>query len=181
MAASQGIPYESLAKDYSKTNYSSMRAALNEAWKLYGYYRQWFARSYCQPFWEMLVEEAWLRGFITLPPGAPDFYEARELWCNATWVGPARGFVDPVKEIEAIILALQNNLMTYGEAWAERGGDWDEGSAVMLSEAAMLGRLAAAKPDAQKATKGRGGTPQSDESRSDDEQSSGQRDGDDDD
>lgn len=179
MAASQGIPYESLAKDYSKTNYSSMRAALNEAWKLYGYYRQWFARSYCQPFWEMLVEEAWLRGFITLPRGAPDFYEARELWCNATWIGPARGFVDPVKEIEAIILALQNNLMTYGEAWAERGGDWDEGSAVMLSEAAMLGRLAAAKPDAP--TAGRGGTSQSDGHPSRDVQGDSQRDGDDDD
>ena len=104
MAASQGIPYESLAKDYSKTNYSSMRAALNEAWKLYGYYRQWFARAYCQPLWEMLVEEAWLRGFIRLPEDGPDFYEARELWCNASWVGPARGFVDPVKEIQAVIM-----------------------------------------------------------------------------
>lgn len=143
MAASQGIPYETLAKDYSKTNYSSMRAALNEAWKLYGYYRQWFARAYCQPLWEMLVEEAWLRGYVRLPKGAPDFYAARELWCNASWVGPARGFVDPVKEVEAVILALQHRLMTYGEAWAERGGDWDEGVETMLAEAPLLERLGA--------------------------------------
>lgn len=143
MAASQGIPYETLAKDYSKTNYSSMRAALNEAWKLYSYYRQWFARAYCQPLWEMLVEEAWLRGFVKLPKGGPDFYDARELWCNASWVGPARGFVDPVKEVEAIILALQNRLMTYGEAWAERGGDWDEGAETMLAEAPRLAQLGA--------------------------------------
>ncbi len=141
MAASQGIPYESLAKDYSKTNYSSMRAALNEAWKLYSFYRQWFARSYCQPLWEMLVEEAWLRGYVRLPATGPDFYAARELWCNASWVGPARGFVDPVKEIEAIILALQNRLMTYGEAWAERGGDFDEGAETMLAELPMLQKL----------------------------------------
>lgn len=146
MAASQGIPYETLAKDYSKTNYSSMRAALNEAWKLYSYYRQWFARSYCQPIWEMVIEEAILRGYVTLSKGAPDFYAARELWCNASWIGPARGFVDPVKEIQAVVMALQHHLMTYGEAWGERGGDWDEGSETMLSEAPMLRRLVEAKP-----------------------------------
>ncbi len=144
MAASQGIPYESLAKDYSKTNYSSMRAALNEAWKVYGYYRQWFARAYCQPFWEMLVEEAWLRGLVHLPQDGPDFYEARDLWCNASWVGPARGFVDPVKEVQAVIMALENRLMTYSEAWAERGGDFEEGAETMLTEADILQRLDAA-------------------------------------
>lgn len=141
MAASQGIPYETLAKDYSKTNYSSMRAALNEAWKLYDYYRSWFARQYCQPIWEMVVEEAWLRGMFTLPDGAPDFYDARDLWCNANWVGPAKGFVDPVKEIQATILALQNKLTTMHEAWAERGGDWDEASQVLLEEQKILQKL----------------------------------------
>lgn len=141
MAASQGIPYESLAKDYSKTNYSSMRAALNEAWKLYNYYRQWFARSYCQPLWEMLQEEAILRGYVRLPKDAPSFQSCPELWCNASWVGPARGFVDPVKEIQSIILALQNGLMTYGEAWAERGGDFDEGAETMLAEKKTLENL----------------------------------------
>ena len=146
MAASQGIPYETLAKDYSKTNYSSMRAALNEAWKLYNYYRQWFARSYCQPIWEMVMEEAVLRGYVSLPSSAPDFYAARELWCNASWIGPARGFVDPVKEIQAVVMALQHNLMTYGEAWGERGGDWDEGSDTILHEAPKLRRIVEAKP-----------------------------------
>ncbi len=47
IASSWGIPYESLTKDFSKTNYSSMRAALNEAWKLYLFYRKWFGRMYC--------------------------------------------------------------------------------------------------------------------------------------
>lgn len=141
MAASQGISYETLAKDYSKTNYSSMRAALNESWKLYSYYRQWFARSYCQPLWQMLQEEAVLRGYVHLPKGAPSFGECPELWCNASWVGPARGFVDPVKEIQSIILALQNGLMTYGEAWAERGGDFDEGAETMLAERQVLKNL----------------------------------------
>ena len=153
-AASVGIPYESLTKDFSKTNYSSARAALNEAWKLYSFYRQWFGRLYCQPVYEMVLEEAFLRGMFELPKGAPGFYEARAFWCNADWIGPSRGSVDPVKEITATILALQNRLMTYGEAWAERGGDFDEGLARMLEEDPMLALLGplnlstkAAKPD----------------------------------
>lgn len=48
-AASVGIPYESLTKDFSKTNYSSARAALNEAWKLYSFYRNWFGGFTASP------------------------------------------------------------------------------------------------------------------------------------
>lgn len=148
MSASLGIPYESLSKDFSKTNYSSARAALNEAWKLYQFYRRWFARMYCQPIYEMVMEEAYLRGFLPLPSGAPGFYEARRFWCCATWVGPARGFVDPVKEITATVMALKNRLTTYGEAWMERGGDFDEGLEIMRDESERLATLPSLNLDA---------------------------------
>lgn len=162
-AASVGIPYESLTKDFSKTNYSSARAALNEAWKLYSFYRHWFGRLYCQPVYEMVIEEAYLRGFFELPKGAPGFYEARKFWCNADWIGPSRGFVDPVKEITATILALQNRLMTYGEAWAERGGDFDEGLARMLEESPLLERLGLLSLSAKTAKPGKGAASEDEE------------------
>ncbi len=156
LAAMLGIPYESLAKDFSKTNYSSMRAALNEAWKLYMFYRRWFGRLYTQPVWEMAVEEAYLRNFLGLADDidalspAPGFYEGREYWCSATWVGPARGSIDPVKEIQATIMALEARLATYGEAWAERGGDFADALPVMEEELIALGKLP--KPVAPKLT-----------------------------
>lgn len=141
MSASLGIPYESLSKDFSRTNYSSARAALNEAWKLYTFYRQWFARMYCQPLWEMVMEEAYLRGLLVLPKSAPGFYEARRFWCSSVWVGPARGFVDPVKEITAVVMALQNRLTTWGEAWMERGGDFGDALPIMREEARQMSDL----------------------------------------
>ena len=146
-AASMGIPYESLSKDFSKTNYSSARAALNEAWKLYQFYRRWFARLYTQPVWEMVIEEAYLRNVCGLADAidalspAPGFYEGRAYWCSASWIGPSRGSIDPVKEIQAVILALKNHLMTYGEAWAERGGDFADALPVMEEELLSLARL----------------------------------------
>ena len=146
-SAMLGIPYESLTKDYSATNYSSMRAALNEAWKLNLFYRRWFARLYCQPIWDMVVEEAYLRNFLGLADdldaaGAKmGFYEGRRYWCSAEWIGPAKGFIDPTKEIEATILALQARLMTYADAWAERGGDFADALPQMQEEQKMLGSL----------------------------------------
>ena len=126
MAASLGISYEVLTKDFSKTNYSSARAALLESWRLFLLYRTWLVRHFCQPIWSMVIEEAWLNGRLKFPAGAPDFYDAMYHYCQATWIGPARGYVDPVKEISATVTALENRLTTYSEAIAERGRDFEE-------------------------------------------------------
>ncbi|MDL2275155.1 phage portal protein [Desulfosarcina sp. OttesenSCG-928-G10] len=122
-----GISYESIMKDFSKSNYSSARAALNEDWKTFHLYRSLFARHYCQKNYCMVQEEAYLRGELRLPAVGLDFYDAIHLWTNAYWYGPRRGFVDPVKEIQGNLLAIANRLMTRTEHWAEMGGDFWEG------------------------------------------------------
>jgi lambda family phage portal protein len=146
MAASIEMPYEVLAKDFSKTNYSSARAALLEAWRVYLLYRSWLTRHYCQPIWDMIIEEAWLAGLIKLPSGAPDFYDARFLYTQALWIGPARGYVDPVKEIAATVQALENRLMTWSEALAERGRDFDETMDEREEEEIRLAEFAPQQP-----------------------------------
>lgn len=146
MAASIGMPYEVLAKDFSKTNYSSARAALLEAWRVFLLYRSWLVRHYCRPIWDMVIEEAWLAGLITLPSGAPDFYDARAAYTQALWIGPPRGYVDPVKEIAATATALEKRLMTYSEALAERGRDFDEVMDEREEEEARLAMFSAPSP-----------------------------------
>ncbi len=142
MAASIEMPYEVLAKDFSKTNYSSARAALLEAWRVFLIYRSWLTRHYCQPIWSMVIEEAWLSGALKLPTGAPDFYDARSAYTQALWIGPARGYVDPVKEIAATATELEHRLVTYSEALAERGRDFDEVMDEREEEEARLARFA---------------------------------------
>lgn len=141
LASSLEIPYEVLTKDFSKTTYSSARAALLEAWRVYEVYRAFFVRHYCQPIWTMVQEEAWLRGYLQLPKGAPDFYAAMPYWCSTRWIGPARGYIDPTKEIEANITAIEAGLMTRSEAVAERGGDFDEVTTQLAHEQARLHEL----------------------------------------
>ena len=126
LSAATNMPYEVLAKDFSKTNYSSARASLLEAWRVYLLYRAGMVNWFCQPVYEQIMEEAFLRGMLDIPAGAPDFYEAKAEWCNAMWIGAARGHIDPVKENTANHQGLEDNATTLANIVAEQGGDdWE--------------------------------------------------------
>lgn len=125
IGAAIGMPYEVIAKDFSKTNYSSARAALLEAWRIYKFYQKWLVHGFCQPSWNLVIEEAWLSGMIRLPKSAPDFYDAMPAYCRAIWIPPRKGHVDPVKEVKALVESIDANLITQAEAVAEMGGDWE--------------------------------------------------------
>lgn len=124
-SASTGQPYEIVAKDFSKTNYSSARAALLEVWKLHTMYQDWFVRRYLQRVWMMVLEEAFLRGRLSMPAGAPGFYEYMRAWGAAVWTRPPRGNVDPVKERKSDQMGLDTLTETRTSICHARGQDWD--------------------------------------------------------
>lgn len=116
------LPYELLAKDFSKTNYSSARAALLEARKFFLFRQAWLAKRLCQPVFEMVMEEAWLRNEIT----APDFLEKKRDYCKAKWIPNGWQWVDPVKEAKGAEISLNNNMTTLSNILSARGEDLDE-------------------------------------------------------
>jgi lambda family phage portal protein len=116
------IPYELLLKDFSKTNYSSARAALLEAWRFFNGRRSWLANSWATPVYELWLEEAVNKGLID----APDFYQNRYAYTRCKWIGPGRGWVDPVKEAQACQLRMEIGLSTLEEECASQGLDWEE-------------------------------------------------------
>ncbi|BCS94906.1 phage portal protein [Desulfoluna limicola] len=120
-----GMPYEVVAKDFSKTNYSSARAALMEAWRVFGFYQKWLVDKFCQKVWEMVLEEAWLRGMITLPAGSPDWYDARYAYTRATWIPPERDDVDPLKTARANQINRESGNVTLAKIAARQGLDVD--------------------------------------------------------
>lgn len=115
------MPYELLMKDFSKTNYSSARAALLEAWRFFMSRRHWLATYWCNPVYELWLEEAVNAGEIE----APDFYENRAAYCRAKWIGPGRGWIDPLKEAQASELRMKT-VSTMEMECAEQGLDWEE-------------------------------------------------------
>lgn len=70
IAAGMNIPYELLLKDFSRTNYSSARAAMLEAWRYFHGRRRWIMDYWLRPIYELFLEEAVNSGLIE----APDFY-----------------------------------------------------------------------------------------------------------
>ncbi len=123
IGAALGLPLELVLKDFSKTNYSSARAALLEARRFFRGYQQWFAARVCQPVWEMVTEEAWLRE--DLPP-VNLFTDQRDEYLAARWIYPGWGWVDPVKEVESSTMAINATLSTLAEECASQGRDWEE-------------------------------------------------------
>jgi lambda family phage portal protein len=117
-----GLPYELVAKDFSKVNYSSARAALLQAYKYFRYRQGWLTRYLCQPVWDMVIEEAYLKGDID----APQFYKNSQDWTRARWVPDGWEWVDPLKEVKAQETAMQNNITSLADVCASQGRDYEE-------------------------------------------------------
>ena len=122
MGAALGLPYELVAKDFSKTNYSSARAALLEARRYFKTRQEWLSGRLCQPIWEMVLEEAYLKGELPVN----NFYEKRLDWTRARWITPGWAWVDPLKEVKASKEAVASNLSTLADELASQGKDVDE-------------------------------------------------------
>jgi len=122
IAAGLNMPYELLLKDFSKTNYSSARAALLEAWRFFLGRRKWLCDYWCTPAYELWLEEAVSQGLVE----APGFYENRYAYSKCKWIGPGRGWVDPVKEADAAETRMKINISTLEDECAEQGRDWEE-------------------------------------------------------
>ena len=119
-----GIPQELLFLHFT-ASYSASRGALLEAWKLFKYWRKWFASNFCQRVYEAFIDEAVRLGRIVAPLYAQDDYHAK-LYTWAEWVGPSQGQLDPTKEVAAAVERISNNLSTYQRECGElTGEDWD--------------------------------------------------------
>ena len=122
-------------------SYSASRGALLEAWKLFRYWRSWFAENFCQPIYEEWLSEAVMKGRIQAPGNYDDDY-TRKLYAWSTWTGPAQGQLDPVKEVNASILKVQHGFSTYQRETGElTGEDFDLNMKALKRERSLIGNV----------------------------------------
>lgn len=124
IGAALEIPSDLLLKSFNGS-YSASRAALLEAWKAFKMRRKWFVDDFCAPVYELWLDEAVSRGRIH----APGFLTnplIRAAYLGCEWIGPSQGQLDPVKEVTAEILAIEEGLTTRQQATIrQNGGQWD--------------------------------------------------------
>lgn len=141
IAAILGVSYEQLSKDYSKTNYSSARAANNETWKTMQAVKRNVADRFANIIYALWLEEAIAVGEITsLPRNAPSFWDKmnKDAYSAAEWIGASRGQIDELKETQAAVLRLQTGLSTYEQEHARLGNDWRQVFAQQQREQAEI-------------------------------------------
>jgi lambda family phage portal protein len=151
MAAQLGVSAEQITQDWSKTNYSSARAALLESWKTLTRRSSEFKTGTATPVYSSWLEEAMERGDLddVLPFGGmtPDYVEARTAYSRSEWLGVARGWIDPTKEAAGSVMRMDGGLSTLKKECSEQGLDWEEVIAQRKIEVAAFRKAGLALPD----------------------------------
>lgn len=129
IAASLGISYEQLSRDFSKTNYSSGRAAMGETERRLAAVKKLVADGIASFIYRLWFEEAINARQIESVRGRrlPPFYEGlnADAYCACDWIGAGRGQVDEMKETQAAALRLRSGISTKEIEIARlHGGDW---------------------------------------------------------
>jgi len=126
IASSLDLSYEQLSMDWSQVNYSSARAAFLEVWRSVESFVDLFKSKIGRPILLALIDDAIGSGRIVVPDHVPDIFENPRAWLNGIWLGPARGWVDPVKEPMGAGLEMEIGAASHQDIAARQGRDWQE-------------------------------------------------------
>lgn len=120
ISAGLNISYNTLANDLEGVNYSSIRAGLFDEREHYKSLQNWFIDSFIQPVFEAWLEASILNGVFPFGIGKFDKMNSPK-WCPRRWP-----WVDPLKDIQANILAINNGLNSKRNIISATGGDIED-------------------------------------------------------
>lgn len=124
IGSSLNVPREVLLQSYN-SNYSASRATIAGAEKGNKILRSEFAKKFCTPVWEMVIDWGIRSEFIDAP-GYFDNEMNRRAVLRATWMGPSPIVIDPTKEVQAWKIAIDERLATRDQATVSMyGSDWE--------------------------------------------------------
>jgi lambda family phage portal protein len=119
IAASVGLPYHLVTGDVRQANYSSLRAELVEFRRRVGQLQHGVvAHQLCRPIWRRWLEAATLSGALDL--------EDLNTALPVQWIPPRWDWVDPLKDIQAQLLAIEAGLLSRRKAVEATGYDIEE-------------------------------------------------------
>lgn len=142
IAKSLGVSFEQLSGDFSKTNYSSARAAMGESFKYFMGKRETIAKRFASMIFELWFEEALQLGEIVLPKGAlGGFYEYKSAWTRCNWIGAGKVEIDGLKGVKESIEKIKAGLSTYEIELGNQGLDYQEVFDQQAREAVELAKV----------------------------------------
>lgn len=144
IAAGIGLPSFLLDGDFSTFNFASSRAALLEhRRRVEAHQFSILVYQLLRPVWRRWVTLEILSGRFA----APDFFRNPEAYLGMRAVMPRFEWVDPLKDVNAEIRAINARLMSRSAAVAARGLDVEQLDREIASDQARAKRLGLAEPE----------------------------------
>jgi lambda family phage portal protein len=131
IASALEVSFESLANDRENVNYSSIRAGLldeRDSWRML---QAFMTQHFCHRVFQNWLKAAMLSGAVTL--SLRDFERVRDNWRPRGW-----DWVDPLKDVQAAILAIMNGLESRTDYCDERGDDFADNIVKLAGEQAAM-------------------------------------------
>jgi lambda family phage portal protein len=128
IATALGVPYFLLMGNWAAVNFSSSRGGLGEFRERCKGYQEFVATTLCRRVFNKWIRQAWLKGQLTMT--AAEFDQVQ----NPAWQPRGFDYIDPVKDINADVIALENKLSTYTEILGSRGIDLEDHLDALVAE-----------------------------------------------
>ena len=121
IASGLNISYHALTNDLTSVNYSSIRQGALEDRSMFQLYQQFVIDHFVNPIFKSWLEMAMSTGYINLPIAKFDKFS------NAiNYIPRSFSWIDPLKEMQANVVGLQNGITTYSDIVSSYGKDVEE-------------------------------------------------------
>lgn len=123
IAVGTGLSYEIVARDYSKTNYSSSRTSQLEDRRRFRRWQDYMVNHACQPIWNQFCDQAATAGVDGFP-SMSEILDDRNKVTAVEWQTPAWEWVDPQSEQASADAALAGFQTTLQAVVGQNGNSW---------------------------------------------------------
>jgi lambda family phage portal protein len=143
LASGLNVAYNTLANDLEGVNFSSIRSGTLEERDHWMVVQGWFVETFLRPLFLDWLEVALLKGAIVMPNGFALPAGKLGKFRVHGWQGRRWQWVDPLKDMQTAVLAIEKKLMSPQQVAAQMGVDLEDVIAALqtanqMAEAAGL-------------------------------------------
>lgn len=126
VASAMSIPYHSLGNDLAGVSFSSIRSGELETRDHWKGLQSWFIDVFLRPLYSVWLEQAMLNNALTIGTGKAIQITDFDLYDVPEWRGRRWDWVDPLKDMNAKVVAINNGLDSRTNVLSELGRDIDD-------------------------------------------------------
>lgn len=141
IASAIGVSYNTLASDLEGVNFSSIRSGVLEERDNWMVVQNWMIENFLNDVFSTWLRMALLSGNVTMPNGSSLPASKFDKFNNGLWQGRRWSWVDPLKDVQANVLAINNGLRSRTSVISDEGNDFDDVMNQLADEQEKIGEL----------------------------------------